>query len=480
MRKVKLYYLFFAVIAFACTKVKESVSEDSRPNVLILLADDMGYADLACYGGKALTPNLDQLAKDGIMFTDFYSAAPNCSPARAGLLTGIPPSIVGMYNYRPPGHPLHLRDEEVTIAEVLKKEAYQTVHLGKWHLGALPQDTSLNHPQPHDQGFDYSLGTQNNAQPSHLNPVNFVRNGIPQGEMKGYSCQILADEAMGWLEDHHKKENPFFMYLAFHEPHRKVASPPGLVAKYDSLPVTDAEYLANIENLDLAVGRLIQYLKEQELFENTLILFTSDNGSYRQASNGDLRAVKSYVYEGGIRVPGIFHGPELDQGNKVIHEAAGFVDIMPTLCDLLKVDSPMKNRWAGTSILPLLRGEKIQRKKPLFWFFYRTSPEMAMRIGQYSILGKDFDTIAMTHQFASQDMEYIRKMSFQEFELYDLEKDKGQRENIFPDSPEKEELRDLLKQHLGQIQETGHYWENLPNLNNRKKLKRDWVKYDFP
>lgn len=142
-----------------------------------MIADDMGYGDLDCYGGISNTPNLNKLAKNGILFTDFYAAASNCSPSRVGLLTGRSPARVGMYNYRPPNHPMHLRDGEVTIAEVLKDQGYQTSHIGKWHLGCLPQDPTLNHPQPHEQGFDYSLGTENNAQPSHLNPVNFVRNG---------------------------------------------------------------------------------------------------------------------------------------------------------------------------------------------------------------------------------------------------------------------------------------------------------------
>ncbi len=306
-----IWVVLIFMLLIGCKHQNRQKIHVKKPNILILLADDMGYADLGCYGGNSNTPNLDHLAGNGIMFTDFYAAAPNCSPSRSGLLTGRAPSRIGIYSYRPPGHPMHLRDNEITIAEVLSGIGYQTSHFGKWHLGALGYDSILQHPQPSDQGFSYSFGTENNSQPSHLNPINFVRNGEPLGMQEGYSCQIVADEAITWLTDQYDKSSPFFMYVAFHEPHAKVASPPELVEKYKEYPPFDAEYLANIENLDSAAGRIIQYLETKQYLDNTLVLFSSDNGSYRQASNGDLRAKKSYLYEGGIRVPGIVHWPEM-------------------------------------------------------------------------------------------------------------------------------------------------------------------------
>ena len=171
----------FLITLFSCNPAKNN----NAPNVLILLADDMGYTDLACYGGEANSPHLDNLADNGIKFTHFYAPAPNCSPSRTGLLTGRMPSRVGMYNYRKDGHSMHLPDAELTIAELLKEKGYQTAHFGKWHLSCLPQDPGLNQPQPSDQGFDYSLGTENNAEPSHLNPTNFVLNGKRVGETEG-------------------------------------------------------------------------------------------------------------------------------------------------------------------------------------------------------------------------------------------------------------------------------------------------------
>ncbi|MCG6187365.1 sulfatase-like hydrolase/transferase [Maribellus maritimus] len=449
----------------------------SNLNILFILTDDMGYADLGCYGGVSNTPNLDNLAEKGILFTNFYAAAPNCSPSRAGLMTGRSPSRVGMYNYRPPKHPMHLRDSEITIAEILKEEHYQTAHFGKWHLGCLPQDSLLNHPQPIDQGFDYSLGTENNAVPSHLNPVNFVRNGKEIGEVQGYSCQIVADEAISWLKNRYKKESPFFMYVAFHEPHMKVASPPELVKKYSTYPPKDAEYLANVENMDLAAGRLLAYLEENNLTENTLIFFSSDNGSYRSASNGNLRAVKSYLYDGGIRVPGIISCPAIFQKNKVVDESAGFVDMLPTICEIVGKDVPKDRVIDGTSILNLLEGKDFDRKNNLFWFFYRTTPEIAMRIDNYMIMGKDNDSIKRAHSFSKPDMDYINIMAVKEFELYDLGEDIGEQKNIINSCPEAGIYKQKIKDKLTEIQKSGYKWKSLPPPNENRKYKTDWVEY---
>lgn len=466
------------IMITGCSQRSTKTTSGDKPNILILLADDMGYADLGCYGGASNTLNLDQLAGSGILFTDFYAAAPNCSPSRSGLLTGRAPSRTGIYNYRPPSHPMHLRDEEITMAEVLSDNGYQTSHFGKWHLGALGYDSILHHPQPSDQGFSYSFGTENNAVPSHLNPVNFVRNGKQLGTQEGYSCQIVADEAISWMTNLYDTSSPFFMYVAFHEPHAKVASPPKLVEKYKEYPPFDAEYLANIENLDSAAGRIIQYLENNQYLDNTLVLFCSDNGSYRQASNGDLRAKKSYLYEGGIRVPGIVHWPTIIKEGRIINEPAGFVDIMPTICDILGVDLLNDRVIDGTSILRLLKGEKFTRETPLFWFFYRTSPEIALRSGDLMIMGRDMDTVQRTHRFSNPDMFYIKNMQIQDYELYDLSSDIYQDYNMFESYPDASVFKEVLDAKLSEIQEEGYYWKELPPASGRKRLKTEWVRYN--
>jgi len=475
MKIGKYILLVGLLIGNSCTRNAADNQNVESPNIIILLADDLGYGDLGCYGGKANTPHLDQLAQSGIRFTDFYAAASNCSPSRVGLLTGRSPSKVGMYNYMGVRHPMHLRAEEITIAEMVKEQGYQTGHFGKWHISWIPHDSILNHPQPHDQGFDYSLGTANNASPSHLNPVNFVRNGTPVGEMKGYSCDIVVKEATDWLQQTQASPAPFLMYLAFHEPHKKVASPPDLIAKYEGYPKQDAEYLANVENMDQAIGRLLQTLADQQLDKNTLILFASDNGSYRNGSNGPLLGGKSFVYEGGIRVPGILSWKGKIQAGQVISEPAGLIDIMPTVCALTGAKHPKEEVLDGTSLLPLIQQQTLERKRPLSWFFYRTSPEMAMRIGDYTILGRDSDTTRHTHPTTQPDMDYIKTMNLETFELYHLPSDIGQANNIDYNSLDLgPQYKEQLLNRLQEIQKTGYYWNNLPPVTSPLKRKEEW------
>ena len=448
--------------------------KESTPNIIILLADDMGYSDLGCYGGIANTPNLDQLANEGIRFTDFYSAAPNCSPARAGLLTGRDPAKSGIYNYIPTGHPMHLRSDEITLAEIAKQAGYQTAHFGKWHLSTLTADRDLGQPQPSDQGFDYSFGTTNNVQPSHLNPINFIRNGEKVGPIEGYSCDILVSEAIDWMNQIEAAHNPFFLYLAFNEPHKKVASPPELVTKYDTFPPLHAEYLANIENLDKAIGVFLERLKLLNHFDNTLILFASDNGSYRNGSNDPLLGGKSFVYEGGIRVPGIIHWNNHIVGGQENSTPVGLIDIMPTLCNILDIAHPSISDLDGTDINPIFAGQLFDRTRPMSWFFYRTTPEIAMRIGNHVLLGSSDDTIRLTHPTTQPSMDHIMDMQLNSFEIYNLQEDPSQETNVYNLVKDTAEYKNMLKARLLEIQQEGPYWENLPKADMTKKRKHEW------
>ena len=208
-----------------------------------------------------------------------------------------------------------------------------------------------------------------------------------------------------------------------------------------------------------------------------MIFFASDNGSYRHASNGNLRAVKSYVYEGGIRVPGIMYWKDRLQ-KSTISEAVGFVDVFPTICDLLKIDIPIDTIYDGQSFLSLLDGDEFLRKKPLYWFFYRTSPEMSLRWDDHIILGKGQDTLALTHRFSEPDMAYIKEMRFAKYEMYDLATDLRQEENLFEAKDTTSEfMRRLIDQKLIEIQQDGYLWKNLPSNSDVAKYKRDWVRY---
>ena len=331
----------------------------------------------------------------------------------------------------------------------------------------------FDHPQPHEQGFDYSMGTENNAEPSHHNPRNFIRNGKALGKVEGYSCQIVAQECMDWLNQ--KSDDPFFLYVAFHEPHAKVASPPELVEKYKNLPQKDAEYLANIDHLDSAIGRILNYLEQHDLMDNTIIMFSSDNGSYRLASNAGLKAVKSFLYDGGIRVPGIIRWSGIKTDKKVVEAPTGLVDLLPTLCEILGISLP--DDLDGTSFLPLLEGKPFQRKLPLYWFFYRTSPEIAMRIGDHMILGLDNDTIPRPHQFSQDDLGYLKTISLKNYELYDLRNDFSQEKNLFHSHPKKDSLKQLIDHKLTEIRDNRFPWQKLPLKLEPRKKKTNWVKY---
>lgn len=443
-----------------------AAKEAIKPNIVILLADDMGYGDLHGYGGRANTPNLDKLAAEGIQFTNCYAGAPNCSPSRASLLTGRVPSRSGMYSFKPVGSPMHMPDSEITLAEMLKTNGYQTAHFGKWHLSCLPQKAGLNQPQPDQQGFEYSFGTEGNAQPTHFNPVNFVRNGKKVGKLEGYSCQILADDINQWVESKYNTSKPFFMYVAFHEPHEKIASPPELIANYPDCDPPMAEYYANIENLDLAAGRILKTLKNKGILENTLVFFASDNGPINYGSQGNLRGFKGEVYEGGIKVPGILSYPKYNGGGKKIEVPIWFPDLFPTICDLCELKMPDDRAYDGISILPAIQGQALERKQPMSWFFYRSSPEAAIRIGDYVLLAGSNDTVKRTHWISDIDMEFIQNFKPSFYELYDLSTDVSQQNNLADKKPlYLEKMRRAYQTLFQEIKRDEIVWKDLPPYN---------------
>ena len=254
--------------------------ESDRPNVLLILCDDLGYGDLGCYGHPVIeTPHLDRLAAGGIRFTQFCAASPVCSPSRAGLLTGRTPDRAGVFDWIPEGSPVSpARGRKPTLPALLKGNGYDTCHVGKWHLNG--EFNADSQPQPGDFGFDHWFATQNNAAPSHRDPRNFVRNGERVGELSGYSCGLVAEEAVGWLDGRGDAEAPFFLNVWFHEPHQPIASPPELTERYGNETRTEleAEYFANVTNMDRAVGTLLNALDRRGEAEGTVVIFTSDNG----------------------------------------------------------------------------------------------------------------------------------------------------------------------------------------------------------
>lgn len=472
----RIFFICFAVFVFNSSCLEQV--DRKRPNVLILLADDLGSTDIRCFGGEANTPVLDNLAAQGIKFTRFFAPAPNCSPSRTGLLTGRMPSRVGMYNYRRPGQTMHLPASEITIAEYLQKSGYQTAHFGKWHLSCLPQDSTLNQPQPADQGFEYSLGTENNAIPSHLNPTNFVRNGKTAGKTEGYSCQILANEVKKWFANFYQPQKPFFMYVAFHEVHAKIASPPELIKNYPGKSPKEAEYLANIENMDKASGKILDELKSRNLLENTIVIFASDNGPYKKGSAGNLRGLKGEVYEGGIRIPGIIFWKKQIQPGLVCDIPAGLIDVLPTLSEACDFNLEKEVKLDGSSLMPIVQQKEFKRKTPLMWFFYRAYPEIALRINDYVLVGNALDSFPRTHPVSDVDIDFIKNIQLKQYELYNVETDPGQQNNLAAKLPEiVEEMKPQMLELLQQIKQDGPVWDGLTKYETlHSKFKKEYIR----
>ncbi|MDF1824298.1 MAG: sulfatase-like hydrolase/transferase [Verrucomicrobiales bacterium] len=437
-----------------------------RPNVVILLADDLGYQDIGVYGGPVKTPNLDQLAASGTRFSTFYSGCAVCSPSRAVLLTGRHHIRTGVYSWIfDETQQSHLREREVTLAEILHDAGYATAHVGKWHLG-LPS-AEIDKPTPDQHGFDYWFATGNNAEPSHENPVNFVRNGESVGEIEGYSCQIVVDEAIGWLDSREDKEDPFFLNVWFHEPHAPIAAPAEIVEVYGEVPdkkgyrKSGAVYSGTIDNTDRAIGRLLAKLKEIAPAEDTLIIYASDNGSYREERTGGLRGKKGMNWEGGIRVPGVFSWPGKIQPEVVSDEAAGLVDVLPSVCGLLGLETPEGVHLDGSDISPLLINNESEftRHQPLFWHLQKARPIVAMRAGDYSLVADPDYEMSESNMFDESWIPAIKLGGYTNFQLFDLKADPNQTTDLSEEKPEVvAELKKQLLEINASIMADGADW----------------------
>lgn len=461
-----------------------------RPNFVVILADDLGWGDLACYGHPHIrTPHLDRLAKEGVRYTSCYSASPVCSPARVGLLTGRSPNRAGVYDWIPSVeqagiaaksslHLVHLRREEVTLPRLLKQAGYATALSGKWHCNARFNDPAQ--AQPHDAGFDHWFATQNNAAPSHENPVNYVRNGRAVGPLEGYSCRLAAREAISWLEKQHeqKPEQPFFLYVSFHEPHEPVASPPELVAKYQGKARNDdeAQYFANVENLDAAVGELLSTFDRLDLAQNTLVFFTSDNGpetlnryhgsrrSY--GTPGPLRGMKLWTTEGGTRVPGILRWPGQVRAGQVSDEPVSALDLLPTYCALAGAEAPSGLRLDGADMQPAFNGGLVKRPRPLFWVFFSALNDQiaALRDGPWKLLAKlDGGALPKMENVTEATAPRVREAKLTDFSLYKLTEDIGEARDLSAQEPDRvRELAAELESLYREMTATMHTWPDAP------------------
>lgn len=361
-----------------------------RPNIVLFLADDLGYGELGCYGNKdAITPNLDRFAAEALRLTDCHSASSVCSPSRSSLLTGRTPYRNGVFTWIPDGSPIHLRTSEVTLPKLLQEAGYDTCHVGKWHLNGKFNDP--DQPQPSDHGYAWWLGTQNNAAPSHAFPTNFVRNGEPIGKVDDYSAPFIAKEAVTWLETKRDMSKPFFLAVWTHEPHYPIASDERYLKLHAGIEDPEERtYRANISQLDEAFGTVMQALDKAGVTDNTLVFFTSDNGPEGDGNKGagrglagDLRGRKRSMYEGGHRVPGIVRWPgKIEAGSESDLPVIGS-DFFPTVLAAVGLEPPHGVKLDGVNLLPAIEGAPVERPVPMYW---RWGGKVAWREGPWKIV----------------------------------------------------------------------------------------------
>jgi arylsulfatase A-like enzyme len=398
----------------------------TRPNILVLVADDLGYGDLGVQGGKAVpTPNIDQLARSGIRCTNGYVSAPYCSPSRAGLLTGRYQTRFG-HEFNPHvGVPekLGLPLDQRPLADVLRAAGYRTGLVGKWHLGFSKE----HHPlaRGFDEFFGFLMGGHNyalrrDAAPKFASAMaeNVLQRGREQQKLDGFATDLFTDEALGFLKRH--QDRPWFLYLAYNAVHTPLEIDPKLSQRLPADVQDPARrgYLALLLGLDDAVGRILAQLRASGADRNTLIVFLSDNGgsgqapflAYNAANNHPLRGNKGQTLEGGIRVPFFLSWPGTLPAGKTYDHSVIALDVLPTACAVAGATAPAD--VDGVNLVPYLLGEnKAAPHEALYWRF---GPQKAIRKGEWSLV----------------DWRDFQKKSNSGWQLFDLSKDIGQQHDV--------------------------------------------------
>ncbi|MHC5212000.1 MAG: arylsulfatase [Planctomycetota bacterium] len=421
-------------------------TRERPPNVILYVADDLGWAELGCYGqAKIRTPHIDAMAAEGLRFTQFYAGAPVCAPSRCTLLTGRHTGHAFIRDNREiqPEGQLPIPDEVVTLGERMQAAGYVTGVVGKWGLGGPGSEG-----EPNRQGFDHWFGYLCQRQAHNFYPRFLWRNGekvLLPGNDRGltgeqYSHDLVVDEALGFIREH--SDEPFFLLVADTVPHLAIQVPDDSLAEYEGTwddppyeggkgylphPAPRAGYAAMVSRMDRSVGRVLALVDELGLDEDTLVMFTSDNGpTYDRIggsdsaffeSAGPLRGLKGSVYEGGLRVPLVARWPGHVPAGETTDRVAAFWDVMPTLLQL--AGRPVPADLDGESLASTLRGEPVRpRSRPLYWELRGYGGQQAVRSGDWKAVRRDL------------------KSGSTAIELYDLARDAGEREDVAGMHPE--------------------------------------------
>lgn len=452
MHKKTLLFVLVLFLLINCTEKERN--QPQKPNIIYILADDLGYGDLGCYGQKIIqTPRLDNMAEEGMRFTDHYAGSTVCAPSRCTLMTGM---HTGHARVRGNAN-VPLRPEDVTVAEMLKTAGYNTALIGKWGLGEAGS-TGM----PNKQGFDYFFGYLNqirahNSYPDFLwrneekipldNEIEIIQETYAKGigsvarKKNTHSHDLFTDEALNFIENN--QDSCFFLYLAYTIPHANnegirmgqigMEVPDLGIYKEKDWPQAQKAHAAMITYLDKDVGRILDKLNILGIDQRTLVIFTSDNGPHAEGgadpaffnSNGPLKGMKRELYEGGIRVPMIAWWPNKIAPGTESHHISAFWDFLPTACELAQVNNPITD---GISFLPELVGNAQPSHEYLYWEFMERGGRQAIRKGKWKAVKYDMS--------ANPDVP---------IQLYDLGKDLGEENDISAEYPEMvSELKSLM------------------------------------
>lgn len=441
-----LFLALFASLSTSCSM------QEAQPNIILCMADDLGWGDVGYNGNPAIqTPNLDAMAAAGIQFNRFYAGSSVCSPTRGSVLTGRNPFRYGVYS----ANKGHLKEEEVSLPEIFSELGYATGHFGKWHLGTMTPDFSGKkgrNPKNHymtpgmagnQEWFatEYAVATYDPYDPKNSHGRTgdprslYWHNGVNITEgLSGCDSKIIMDKAIPFIRRSVKKKKPFFAVIWFHAPHAPVVGHPEYMEKlYSEYSENEQHYYSVVTALDAQVGRLRDELKELGVAENTILAFTSDNGpegnpgkrKKYQGSAGPFRGRKRSLYEGGVRVPGIIEYPALFKEQRVVDVPCVTSDYFPTLCKLAGLDIDDYQRpYDGVSLWGIMKGEQTERNSPIG---FRFGKQQSMVDDRYKLVHNLKGVRSNSDNGSSPTSEY---------ELYDIQNDPSETENIISEHPE--------------------------------------------
>ena len=452
-------YLKFILLGILVFGLLESCSANNnievsqKPNIVLILTDDLGYGDLSSYGATQYkTPNIDLLANKGIRFTNFYAAQPVCSASRAALLTGCYSNRVGIKYALGPGSKTGLNPEEETIAEILKHSNYKTIAIGKWHLGDhfkfLPLqhgfDEFLGLPYSNDMwpvGYDGNRKMESNYPELPLMLGNKTIREIKTLKDQSQLTTLYTDKATSFIEEN--SDQPFFLYLSHTMPHVPLAVSEKFRGTSEQGLFGDV-----IREIDWSVGEIVKTLKKNGIRENTLIVFTSDNGPWlsygnHAGSTGGMREGKLTSFEGGVRVPCIMQWPDKIPEGEVCNKIASLIDVLPTLAHI--TDSPLpKKKIDGVNIYPLLEGDTNANPREIFYYYFEDNELQAIRMNHWKLVfPHDYKSYeGVEHGKDGYPGEYNNKET--ELKLFNLRYDPGERYDVslsYPEVVEEMKLR---------------------------------------